>query len=166
MDEQWNLVEEIKKLSVGERAALRREAGGKLCDASGRALAAFYRIIPPGLSSRKRECWFCVLTIACLWNVEDAREGDSMPELLRQLAKHQATGGMDARIRSLLDTRWEEDGYLSAKLCRLARMLRSDNWQVMPDADSLLTDVLYWNNERRTVQLRWAQRYFQTSEEE
>lgn len=29
MDEQWNLVEEIKKLSVGERAALRREAGGK-----------------------------------------------------------------------------------------------------------------------------------------
>ena len=41
MDEQWNLVEEIKKLSVGERAALRREAGGKLCDASGRALAAF-----------------------------------------------------------------------------------------------------------------------------
>ena len=166
MDERWNLVEEMKKLSVGERAALRREAGGKLCDASGRALAAFYRVVPQGLSARKQECWFCVLTIACLWNVEDAREGDSMPELLRQLAKHQATGGMDARIRSLLDTRWEEDGYLSAKLCRLARMLRSDNWQVMPDADSLLTDVLYWNNERRTVQLRWAQRYFQTSEEE
>ena len=106
------------------------------------------------------------LTIACLWNVEEAREGGSMPELLRQLAKHQATGGLDARIRSLLDTRWEEDGYLSAKLCRLARMLRSDNRQVMPDADSLLTDVLYWNNDRRTVQLRWAQRYFQTSEEE
>ena len=60
----------------------------------------------------------------------------------------------------------EEDGYLSAKLCRLARMLRSDNRQVMPDVDSLLRDVLYWNNDRRTVQLRWAQRYFQTTEEE
>lgn len=79
MDEQWNLVEEIKKLSVGERAALRREAGGKLCDASGRALAAFYRLIPPGLSSRKQECWFCVLTLACLWNVEEARRAAACP---------------------------------------------------------------------------------------
>lgn len=89
-----------------------------------------------------------------------------MADLLRRLAKRQATEGMDARIRSLLDTRWEEDGYLSAKLCRLARMLRSDNRQVMPDIDALLTDVLYWNGDRRAVQLRWAQQYFQTSKEE
>lgn len=166
MDEQWNLIETLKKLSVGERAALRREAGERLSDASGRALAAFYRVIPPGLSSRKQECWFCVLTLACLWNVDEAKEDGSMADLLRRLAKRQGTEGMDARIRSLLDTRWEEDGYLSAKLCRLARMLRSDNRQVMPDIDSLLTDVLYWNSDRRTVQLRWAQQYFQTSKEE
>lgn len=166
MDEQWNLVNEIKKLSAGERAALRREAGRKLHDASGRALAAFYRVVPQGLDVKKQECWFCALTIACLWDVETASEGSCMAEMLRQLAKRQATGGMDARIRSLLDTSWEEDGFLAAKINRLARMLRSDNRQVMPDINSLLTDLLYWNNDHRTVQLRWAQRYFQTFEEE
>lgn len=166
MDEKWDLIATLKKLSAGERAALRREAGKRLSDASGRALAAFYCVIPSGLSSRKQECWFCVLTIACLWNVDEAKEGGNMADLLRRLAKRQATEGMDARIRSLLDTRWEEDGYLSAKLCRLARMLRSDNRQVMPDIDALLTDVLYWNGDRRAVQLRWAQQYFQTSKEE
>lgn len=166
MDEQWNLVNEIKKLSVGERAALRREAGRQLRNASARALAAFYRAIPPGLNDKKQECWFCVLTIACLWDVEAVSEGGCMAEMLRQLAKRQASGGMDARIRSLLDTRREEDGFLSAKLSRLARMLRSDNRQLMPDINSLLTDLLHWNNDRRSVQLRWAQQYFQIFEEE
>ena len=64
-------------------------------------------------------------------------------------------------MRSLLDARWEEDGYLTGKLCKLARMLKADNRQLMPDVDALLYDLLHWNSDSRFVQIRWAQQYYQ-----
>lgn len=161
MDEKIAIVSELSKLSSGERVALRRDAGKCLAEASGMSLSAFYRICPRTTSLRQQECWFSAVTIACLWNIDEARNGGDMAVMLRQYANRQATNGMESRLRALLDARWENDGYLTAKLCRLARMLRSDNRQLMPDPDQLLYDLLHWNSDSRFIQLRWAQRYYQ-----
>lgn len=162
MDERTTIVSALSKLSIGERTALRRDAGKSLAEASGMALAAFFRICPLGSSLHQQECWFSVVTMACLWNIDEARNGGDMAVMLRQYANRQATNGMESKLRALLDARWENDGYLAAKLCRLARMLRSDNRQLMPDPDQLLYDLLHWNSDSRFVQLRWAQRYYQS----
>ena len=157
----YEVFNSLHKLTSGECAALCREAGKCMADASAQALAVFYRIAPPELNRRQQECWFTAITLACLWNVEEAQAGDEFAVMLKKYARKQETGGTDKKIRTLLDTRWEEDGYLAAKLSRLARMLRSDNRSIMPDVDRLLDDLLHWNSDSRYVQLRWAQRFYQ-----
>lgn len=158
---EYGVFSSLQQLTSGECAALRREAGKCMADASAQALAVFYRTAPPELNRRQQECRFTVMSIACLWNVEEAQVGDDFVVMLRKHAQKQETSGMDRKIRALLDTRWEEDGYLTTKLSRLARMLRSDNRSIMPDVDRLLDDLLHWNSDSRYVQLRWAQRFYQ-----
>lgn len=161
MDEHNSLIDKLQRLTSGECAALRREAGKCLAETNAQALAIFYRIAPPELSRKQQECWFASITIACLWKVQEVQVGKEFPVMLREYARRQGTGGMDRRFRSLLDTQWEEDGYLTMKLCRLARMLRSDNRNVMPDIDRLLSDLMHWNYDNRSVQLRWARHFYQ-----
>lgn len=163
-----SVIERAKRLSVGERAALRRSAGQPLAAADGRALQALFRALPPEMQFREREqrAWFAALSIACLWDVEEARVDASMPRMLRAYATKQKTDGLENRIRSLLDARWDEDGYLIGKLARLARMLRANDRQRMPDMDQLLDDLLGWNSDKRYVQLRWANEYYLSKEEE
>ena len=161
MNDPKMLVDRLRELTIGERAALRRDAGKCLAEADGMTLSVFFRISPQHLSRRQQECWFSAMTLACLWDPEEAAYGDEFPIMLRKYALRQATDGMERRMRSLLDARWEEDGYLTAKLCRLARMLKADNRQLMPDIDALLYDLLHWNSDSRFVQIRWAQQYYQ-----
>lgn len=161
MNDPKTLVDRLRELSSGERAALRREAGKCLSEADGMTLSVFFRMAPPHLNRRQQECWFSAMTIACLWNPEEATCGEEFPIMLRKYALRQTTEGMEKKIRSLLDASWEEDGYLTAKLCRLARMLKADNRQLMPDMERLLNDLLYWNSDSRFVQIRWAQQYYQ-----
>lgn len=161
MDEHNSLTDKIQGLTSGECAALRREAGKCLAETNAQALAIFYRIAPLELSRKQQECWFAAITIACLWKVQEAQVGEEFPVMLREYDRKKGTGGMDRRFRSLLDTQWEEDGYLTAKLSRLARMLRSDNRSIMPDVDRLLSDLMHWNYDNRSVQLRWARCFYQ-----
>ena len=162
MNEQQALIDRLRELSPGERAALRREAGKCLAEADGMTLSVFFRITPRNLSRRQQECWFAAMSIACLWNPEEAMCGDEFPVMLKKYALHQNRDGLERKMRALLDASWEEDGYLTAKLCRLARMLKADNRQMMPDMDRLLYDILHWNSDSRFVQLRWAQQYYQS----
>lgn len=161
MNEQKTLVDHLRELSPGERAALRRDAGKCLAEADGMTLSVFFRVVPHHLSRRQQECWFSAMTIACLWNPEEAVCTEELPIMLRKYALRQATDGVERKIRSLLDASWEEDGYLTAKLCRLARRLKADNRQLMPNVEQLLYDLLHWNSDSRFVQIRWAQQYYQ-----
>ena len=161
MNDQKTLMDRLRELSPGERAALRREAGKCLAEADGMTLSVFFRIAPHHLNRHQQECWFSAMTIACLWNPEEAICGDEFPVMLKEYARRQTTDGMKRKMRSLLDARWEEDGYLTAKLSRLARMLKADNHQLMPDVERLLYDLLHWNSDSRFVQIRWAQQYYQ-----
>lgn len=161
-----SVIERARRLSVGERASLRRSAGQPLSATDGRALQALFRALPPGTPTYEQGAWFTALCIACLWDVEEARISESMACMLRSYARLQDTSGMDSRIRSLLDARWDEDGYLAGKLARLARMLRASDRLKMPDMDRLLDDLLGWNSDKRYVQLRWANEYYLSKEEE
>ena len=152
------VVGRIRALSPAERAALRRNAGRPLSAADGRALMALFRALPPAQEDKHK--WFTVLTIACLWDIDEAKETASLPQMLRAYAAARESSGMDSRVRSLLDTRWENDGFFAAKLTRLARMLRADNRLAMPDMDQLLKDLRYWNSDGRAAQIRWADEYF------
>ena len=161
MNKSNNVLDRLEQLSNKERTALKREAGKCMANASSLALSVFFRAAPPELNRRQQECWFTAMTLACLWNVEETHVRENMALMLRKYAKKQETKGMDRRIRALLDTRWEDDGYLTGKLSRLARMLRNDNPYIMPNVDQLLDDLLHWNSDSRYVQLRWAQRFYQ-----
>lgn len=162
------VIERAQRLSIGERAALRRMAGQPLSVADGRALQAFFHALPPETQfiEREQRVWFTVLCIACLWDVEEAHAAGSLAGMLRSYTRRHETNGMDNRFRSLLDARWDEDGYLAGKLARLARMLRADDRQAMPDMDQLLDDLRWWNSDGRRVQLRWANEYYLSKEEE
>ena len=162
MNKNNNILDRLGQLSNKERAALKREAGKCMANASSLALSVFFHTAPPELNRHQQECWFTAMTLACLWNVEETHVRDNMAVMLRKYAKKQETKGMDRRIRALLDTRWEDDGYLTGKLSRLARMLRNDNPHIMPNVDRLLDDLLHWNSASRYVQLRWAQHFYQT----
>lgn len=89
-----------------------------------------------------------------------------MAQMLRDYNKSHKTNGMDSRLRSLFDARWDKDGYLAGKLARLARMLRADDRQTLPDMDQLLADLRFWNSDSRDVQLRWANEYYLSKKEE
>ena len=89
-----------------------------------------------------------------------------MPRMLRAYAQTTESGGMDSRLRAVLDARWDEGGYLSGKLARLARMLRASDRLAMPDMDALLDDLKKWNYDSRGVQLRWANEYYLSEKEE
>lgn len=101
------VVGRIRALSPAERAALRRNAGRPLSAADGRALMALFRALPPAQEDKHK--WFTVLTIACLWDIDEAKETASLPQMLRDYAAARESSGIDSRVRSLLDTRWEND---------------------------------------------------------
>lgn len=160
------ILERLRTLSSGERAALRRCAGQPLSAADARALQALFRVLPADVAPREQGKWFAALSIACLWDVEEAHVKASMPRMLRAYALATESGGMDSRLRAVLDARWDEGGYLAGKLARLARMLRASDRLAMPDMDALLDDLKKWNYDSRGVQLRWANEYYLSEKEE
>lgn len=166
MEAEVLMTERLRRLSVGERAVLRRAAGLPLSMADGRALQALFHALPPGTRTDAQGKWFTALSIACLWDVDEARVGAGFPRMLRAYSLSMGNDSLDTRVSKLLDLRWDDDGYLAGKLARLARMLRSDDRGTMPDMDQFLKDLLLWNSDSRSVQLRWANEFYLSKEEE
>lgn len=149
----------LKSLSTGQRTVLKRCAGIMLTGADARALAVFYRILPPGVPQWQEPQWFAAACFACLWDTTEA-EGRNVEQLLSDLIRMDVlSGSMQHRIEILLDTTWESDGYLLTKLSRMLKMLRQKTAEV-PNFAALLTDLLYWNNESQSVQRKWAHAVF------
>lgn len=153
--------ERLLNLSSGERSALRHKAGRALDEADGMALQALFRVMPGSVAPADYGKWFTILTIACLWNVNEVTRFVDMPEMLRECASE----CMDRRIRALLDTRWDDAGYFAGKLARIAHMLRAKDQWTMPDGWLLLDDLKKWDYDSRSAQLRWARKYYLDVEE-
>ena len=149
----------VSSLSIGQQAALRREAGHCLREADAQALQAFFSAIPPGVPPYEQERYFAAVCFVCLWKEESRHHQRPLAECLCILKKD-AGSSADGRFRTLLDTPWRnDDGYLLTKLSRLVRQVRHADVPLYPDFEQLLDDLLHWNAESRYVQRRWMEQY-------
>ncbi|MDO5785609.1 MAG: type I-E CRISPR-associated protein Cse2/CasB [Eubacteriales bacterium] len=153
-------LERLDALSTGERAVLKRSAGKMLHEVDGRAIAAFYKCYPPE-SERKQEKWFAVACIYCMWDwSKEEQKAISLQDILSDLRKEKTISeSMQHRLTSLLDLKWDRDGYLLTKLVRIIKMVKAKRYAV--DCAALLKDLLDWEWDDQRVQRRWARRFYQ-----
>ena len=147
-------------LGSGDRAALKRAAGVMLSDADGKAVAAFYRCLPYGTPRRQEERWFAVACLRCLWDA-DMEGGEPVEQIIGQMIRDEKLSDNTLhRAEVLLDTTWDEDGYMLTKLTRLVKLIRQKSDCTMIDFTALLEDLIYWNAEDQSVQRKWARSFF------
>ena len=146
-------------LGTGERAALKRAVGTMLADADGKAMTVFYRCLPAAVPEWEADRWFAAGCIHCLWNAED-NESLSMEDLIgRLITSGDLSDSTEHRIETLIDTPWDQDGFMLTKLCRLVKLVKQKSG-VKVDCAALLQDLLEWNWESQKVQRKWARAIF------
>lgn len=150
----------IRELGTGDRAALKRSAGIMLADADGKAVAAFYRCLPFGTRQWQEDRWFAVACLRCLWDA-DVGEGEPFEQIIgRMIREEKLSESTGHRAEVLLDTDWDEDGYMLTKLTRLVKLIRQKSDREPVDFAALLDDLLSWNKENQRVQRKWARSIF------
>ena len=154
--EFWNRLDQLDR---GQRTALKREAGTMLSQAKGKAVRVFYQCLPCSLEPWKEERYFAAACIHCLWEPGDSSRLPLEQIFYRLGRDAELSESLSHRIESVLDLSWSEDGYLLTKLMRLIHLIRSKGYAV--DCDALLWDLLDWNGEQQSVQLRWARALYQ-----
>ena len=147
-------------LGNGDRAALKRTAGIMLAEADGKAVAAFYRCLPFGIPQWQEERWFAVACLRCLWDAE-TDGGEPFEKVVgRMLKDEKVSDSIGHRVEVLLDTAWDEDGYMLTKLTRLMKLIRQKSDRESVDFEALLEDLIGWNSEKQYVQRKWARSIF------
>ena len=150
-DWTWDLA----RLDAGELSALRRAAGADVSQASVPALRAFYKAC--GYCDAWQEKFmFPAVCMDALWRSTDEPTVKPMEECLRDLmAKEQeTTESMQHRIDALLETPWDDGGFLIGKLLNLVKILKSKP-DLKPDFQRLAEDLNRWNGDKRPVQRKW-----------
>lgn len=142
--------EALSRCSSGDRAALRRCAGTRLCEANGQAVMIFYRCLPGEVPVWQEDRWFAAACFSCLWDGEE--KGQPMEAVLSRLKEY--SDSMEHRLGSILELRWEEDGFLLSKLARILKMAKSKGLPV--DCRKLLEDLIFWNSSNQSVKKKWA----------
>ncbi len=151
-ESKWDL----SRLSASEKAALKRNAGIMMDQASMQAIEAFYRALKVNCKSYEEKAWFASLCMQCLWREEDHPQKRLLPEMLRSMyQKKDATESTRKRVTGFFDDLWLDEGYLLGKIFHLVQMMRADNASEMPDFELLADDLVHWNNGDRFIQRRW-----------
>ncbi len=159
-EQQQYFFDRLNALGTGERAALRREAGCLLRQADGKAITVFYRCLPVGVNPRQEDRWFAVACLRCLWDAAQ-ETGRPLEQLIADLIKNKALSASTGhRVELLLDTPWDEDGYLLTKLTRMIKLIRQKSDREQFAFHALLEDLLGWNSESQYVQRKWARSIF------
>lgn len=148
----------LDSLSTGDRATLKRAVGTRLCDADGRAMTIFYRLMPWQESETVEDRWFAAACFHCMW--EAGSKGMALEKILARLKND--SNSMEHRLAALFDLRWEQDGYLLIKLSRIIKMVRQKDYCV--DCASLLEDLLFWNADTQFVQRKWARAMYKIAD--
>lgn len=144
----------LDALPPGDRTALKREAGNMLEKADGRAIRVFYKCMPYSVPQWQEGRWFAAGCLHCLWST-DTTERISIRQTLYRLGTDPDVSESTAhRLESLLDLKWDIDGYMLTKLSRLARLIKSKGLAV--DCADLLSDLIVWNSDSQSVQRKWA----------
>lgn len=160
MENCLSFLNRLNQLGNGDRAALKRAAGMMLADADGKAVAAFYRCLPWGTPRWQEDRWFAVACLRCLWDV-DAACGVPFEIIVGQMIRDEKLSESTGhRVEALLDTTWDEDGYMLTKLTRLVMLIRQKSDREPLDFEALLEDLIFWNAENQSVQRKWARAIF------
>ncbi|MBQ1736094.1 MAG: type I-E CRISPR-associated protein Cse2/CasB [Lachnospiraceae bacterium] len=155
----------LNALSSGERAALRREAGKPIYEADAKAVTTFYACLPHEVPDWAENRWYAVACLRCIW---DAGKTSDTPfeQVLGRLIKNKTlTGSIKHRIDLLLDTEWDDDGYLEEKLARMVKLVRQKSERATFDFSALLDDLLHWNADKQYVQRKWAKAIYGTNDD-
>ena len=149
----------VDSLDKGSRVALKRSAGIMLSQADGKAIGAFYRCVLPTVPQKQEEKWFAVACMKCLWDPQET-PGQPVEQVIAHLMRDERlTKSMQRRVEALLDTPWDQEGFLLVKLCRFMKFLRQKTDESL-NFSQLLEDLIYWNGENQSVQRRWARCIF------
>lgn len=150
----------LKLLGNGDRAALKRAAGTMFAEADGKAVAAFYRCLPFGTPRWQEDRWFAAACLRCLWDA-DIQGGQPFEKIVgRMLWEEKLSESTGHRVEVLLDTAWDEEGYMLTKLTRLIKLIRQKSDHEPVDFAALLEDLIFWNAENQSVQRKWARAIF------
>lgn len=153
----------LAKLPNGDRTALKRAVGVKLNDANTGAITAFYRCMPKEVPRWQEERWFLIACMRCLWPA-DMGSGEPIERVIRRLYDEGSLSDSSLhRAQDLLDTTWDEEGFLMSKMTRFVKLIRSKSNKAAIDFSSLLSDLIYWNKDNQSVQRDWARIIFTKS---
>ena len=84
-----------------------------------------------------------------------------MEQVISELLKSDIlSDSVKHRVELLIDSRWDEDGYLLSKLTRLIKLIKQRTDRTGIDCGSLLNDLVYWNSPSQNVQRKWARCIF------
>ena len=157
---QQRFFQRLNERSAGERAALRRAAGTLLRDADSAAITAFYRCLPPVVDQAQEGKWFAVACLSCLWDAGE-ESGKPLEQIISVLMGSDKLSKSTAhRVETLLDTKWDADGFMLTKLTRLIKLIRQKSDRAAVDFAALLDDLIRWNYDSQTVQRKWARAVF------
>jgi CRISPR type I-E-associated protein CasB/Cse2 len=145
-----SFLQRIAELDKSHRIALRRAAGTMLINAEGKAFTAFYKAYPP--REKEDQCFFAAC-LQCLWQPDDLKGAIPLEKALAKMNEKDENAFLK-RLTTLLDLKWDEDGYLAIKLYRLVRFCKAKG--LIIDCEKLLHDLFHWNDTSRLVQKKWA----------
>ena len=156
---------DLSRLDTGERSALKRAAGMNMSEASIAAQRAFYKACGY-CDSWQEEFMFPTMCMDALWRSTDEPTVKPMEECLRDLmAKDQeTTESIQHRVDALLETPWDDGGFLAGKLLNLVKILKSKT-NLKPDFQKLAEDLNRWNHPQRYVQRSWLRTLYNLKKE-
>jgi len=151
------------------RVNFKRSCGMLIKNTDAVTMRLFFSILPSNVTVLDEDKWFAAASIHCLWDA-DEKNRKPMDECIgRYYVNPENTGNgtegsksFEKRFSGLLDTPWDEDGYLCIKLERLAKLLKQKGYAI--DGTSLLYDLLHWNHDDKFIQKKWIRTYYRTSE--
>ncbi len=163
MGEKTEFFQKIDELEKKHRVLLKRSCGLMLRETDAATMTCFYHILPHNVKGYDEDKWFAAACIHCLWDVDTTgrKPMEDCIALLKQSGD--ASDNVEKRLINLLDTPWDEDGFLLSKLGRMAKMLAQKGYSI--DGESLIKALLYWNSQDRSVQKKWIKTYCNTQTE-
>ena len=88
-------------------------------------------------------------------------EGEPLQEVIARLIKRgELSDSTRHRVATLLDMKWDADGYMLTKLSRLVKLVKQKSGSVPVCFTDLLDDLIWWNSDSQSVQRKWARAVF------
>lgn len=132
------LAERVKSLAKGDAVSLRRSFGNTLSEASGDALAAFYKICPQNVKNEEA-AYLSACSIAYILHY-----GNGKKTLADCLKSAQIS---ESRIKALLGNKFvDKDGFFHSKYSRLVRYVVSKGF--IPDINEIYSALTEWEKYR------------------